>query len=58
MACLRCGRKLTNSLSKKRGYGSTCYAKISGDKKKSNQLSKETNVIEQNFVDELRDRVS
>lgn len=30
--CLRCGRRLKNALSQKRGYGDTCYAKKSSEK--------------------------
>ena len=58
MLCLRCGRKLTSEISKQRGYGNTCYTKVGGDQKKSDDLEKKTEVIEVNFVDELRQKVS
>lgn len=58
MSCLRCGRKLSNPLSKKRGYGNSCYAKLGADKKKSEELGGKTSDIEKNFVDELKEMVS
>jgi hypothetical protein len=32
--CLRCGRKLTNKESAKRGYGPGCYKKIQKEEKR------------------------
>lgn len=58
MSCKRCGRKLTSEASKKRGYGGTCYAKLGADQKKSEVVEKETEVIEENFVDEIREKIS
>lgn len=54
--CLRCGRKLTNPSSAKRGYGGTCYKKLEAEKKQVKETKEEINEI--NFVDELRDKVS
>ena len=55
--CLRCGRPLSNKVSVKRGYGSTCYRKVEKAKAKE-KLKKEleNEVVELNFIDELRER--
>lgn len=55
MFCKRCGRKLRSTISIARGYGNSCYAKVGGDQKKSNNTEKISDV---NFVDELKSKVS
>ena len=57
--CLRCGRPLSNKVSVKRGYGSTCYRKVKKEKAKAKEKLKkeiENEVVELNFIDELRER--
>lgn len=55
-SCLRCGRKLKNKESQKRGYGSSCYKKIKEETKNDYKTKEEIEEIEGqvNFVDEVR----
>lgn len=57
-SCLRCGRKLTNKESAKRGYGPGCYKKIKQEEKRDYETKEEIIEIEGqiNFVDELKNR--
>ncbi|MCK9471672.1 MAG: DUF6011 domain-containing protein [Bacilli bacterium] len=59
MACLRCGRKLSDPVSIARGYGSTCYGKLGKDKKKNNSEEKQEEfAVDVNFLDELRNKTA
>ncbi len=51
IVCKRCGRKLKSEESRRRGYGSYCYRKVTKDKNREAEKSSKENIEEIKPID-------